>query len=259
MALTLQHLRTRALRGAFVVGMVASLAACGVVQEDITANWDAERLYTEARSAVEESDWPRAQDYYTKLEARYPFGRYAQQAQIESAYAYWQDGEAALALQACDRFLKQYPNHENSDYVLYMKALATLNEPTGFISGLFKQDLAERDAEATRSAFDTFRELVERFPESRYASEARRRMHELVLAQARYELKVAQYYFDRYAYVAAIERAQNVIRDYQQTPYSDDALALIRDAYKELGVTDLEVDMQKIMDLNQNRVRTNIQ
>ena len=259
MALTLQHLRTRALRGAFVVGMIASLASCGVIEEDITANWDAQRLYTEARSAVEESDWPRAQDYYMKLEARYPFGRYAQQAQIESAYAFWQDGDVAQALQACERFLKQYPNHENSDYVLYMKALATLNEPTGFISNLFKQDLAERDAEACRSAFDTFKELVERFPDSRYASEARRRMHELVLAQARYELKVAQYYFDRYAYVAAIERAQNVIREYQQTPYSDDALVLIRNAYKELGITDLEGDMHKILDVNQNRTRANIQ
>ncbi len=259
MALTLQHLRTRALKSALAIGLISSLAACGVIEEDITANWDAERLYTEARAAVEENDWTRAQDYYTKLEARYPFGRYAQQAQIESAYAYWQDGDPVQTIQACDRFLKQYPNHENSDYVLYMKALATLNEPTGFISSIFKQDIAERDAEAARAAFDTFKELVQRFPDSRYAHEARRRMHELVLAQARYELNVAKYYFVRSAYLAAIERAQNVIREYQQTPASDEALTLIRDAYKALGVTDLEAEMQKIIDLNQNRTRAAIQ
>ena len=135
MALTLQHLRARALRGACVFGMIATLASCGVVQEDITANWDAQRLYDEARGAVEESDWPRAQDYYMKLEARYPFGRYAQQAQIESAYAFWQDGDAVQALAACERFLKQYPNHENSDYVLYMKALVTHSAlPRGSVS-----------------------------------------------------------------------------------------------------------------------------
>lgn len=255
MALTLHHLRHRALRSALLLGMIGTLSACNMIEKDITADWDADRLYHAARDAVEEANWDLAQDYYNKLEARYPFGRYAQQAQIESAYAYWQNGEPAEALLACERFLKQYPNHANSDYVLYLKALSILNEPNGFFSRLVKQDMAERDAEAARNAFDTFKELVERFPQSRYAPEARRRMHELVLAQARYELKVAQYYYVRHAYVAAVERAQNVVRDFQQTPYADEALILIRDSYDKLGVDDLKADVQKVIDANANRVR----
>ena len=127
--------------------MLASLTACGVLDEDITADWSADRLYQEARSAADDSDWTRAQDYYLKLESRYPFGRYAQQAQIESAYAYWQDGEAQQCIQTCDRFLRQYPNHQNSDYVLYLKALATLNQSTSIFTSWFKQDIAERDAQ----------------------------------------------------------------------------------------------------------------
>lgn len=256
MALTLQHLRSCAAKIVAVTLLAGSLSACNFVETDLTADWDAKRLYDEARTATDSGDWTLAQDYYSKLESRYPFGRYAQQAQIELAYVYWRDGEPAQAIAACDRFLKQYPNHENSDYVLYLKALATLNEPNGIFSGWFKQDISERDAEAARSAFDTFKELVQRYPNSRYAPEARRRMHSLVLAQSRHELRVAQFYFERHAYVAAIDRAQNVIRQFQQTPYSDDALELIKRCYQELGITTLEGDIQRILDANQNRERS---
>ena len=255
MALSSKILRHRVAKATVAIAMLASLTACGVLDEDITADWSADRLYQEARSAADDSDWTRAQGYYLKLESRYPFGRYAQQAQIESAYAYWQDGEAQQCIQTCDRFLRQYPNHQNSDYVLYLKALATLNQSTSIFTSWFKQDIAERDAQAARDAFDTLKELVQRFPDSRYAHDARRRMHELVLAQARHELRVANFYYERHAYVAAIERAQNVIRDFQQTPYSDDALQVIRDCYRELGITDLEGDTTRIIDLNQNRER----
>ena len=117
------------------------------------------------------------------------------------------------------------------------------------------QDIYERDADAAQTAFDTFKELVERFPNSRYAHESRRRMHELVLSQAHRELSIAQFYYDRHAYVAAIERAQNVVRTYQQTPYSDDALKLIKDCYEQLGVKDLEGDVNRVIELNQNRER----
>ena len=255
MALTLQHLRHRTMKILAIALLASTLSACNVTEIDITSDWDAKRLYEEARTATDDGDWTLAQNYYSKLESRYPFGRYAQQAQIDLAYVYWRDGEPAQAIAACDRFLKQYPNHENSDYVLYLKALATLNEPNGLFSGLFKQDIAERDADAARTAFDTFKELVQRFPESRYAPESRRRMHELVLAQARHELNVAEFYFERHAYLAAIDRAQNVVRQFQQTPYSDGALELIKRCYQELGLPALESDIQRIVDANQNRER----
>ena len=176
MALTLHQLRRRASTLILAATAAAFAAGCSQVELDPTEGWDADRLYSEARAAAEDSDWTRAQDYYTKLESRYPFGRYAQQAQIESAYAYWRDGEAEQCVQACDRFLRQYPNHANSDYVLYLKALATLNQRDTIFTAILTQDIYERDADAAQTAFDTFKELVERFPNSRYAHESRRRI-----------------------------------------------------------------------------------
>ena len=255
MALTLHQMRKRAATVVMAAAIAVAAAGCTQVEIDHTQGWTAEQLYEEARLAVEDADWTRAQDYYTKLESRYPFGRYAQQAQIESAYAYWREGDVEQCVQACDRFLRQYPDHANSDYVLYLKAISTLNQRNTIFTALLTQDIYERDADAAQTAFDTFKELIERFPQSRYAHEARRRMHELVLSQAHHEYNIAKFYFDRHAYVAAIERAQNVVRTFQQTPYSDDTLELIRDCYREMGVKDLEADVERVLALNQNRER----
>ena len=194
------------MRGAALVAVTFATASCSWLQsldKDQTLDWSADKLYSEARLALDDSNWTQAKDYYQKLEARYPFGQYAQQAQIELIYATWKDGDAPGAVQAADRFLRTYPNHANSDYVMYLKALATLNETDSWFNKLAAEDLAERDANASREAFDTFKELALRYPDSRFAPEARRRMHGLVLAQAEHELKTAQYYFVRHAYVAA--------------------------------------------------------
>ncbi len=207
-------------------------------------------MYTEARSNLDDGNWTQAKDYYAKLEARYPFGRYAQQAQVELIYAYWKDGDAAQAIQAADRYLQSYPNSENSAYVMYMKALATLNETDGWFSWLTNDDVAERDANAAREAFDIFKELVLRFPDSQYAPEARRRMQQLVSAQAQHELSTAKYYFVRHAYVAAIERAQRVVREFQNTPQRDEALELIAQSYDALQLNDLATDTRRIIELN---------
>lgn len=228
-------------------------AGCSWLQNlevDPTRDWTANQLYTEARSAMSESNWEVARDYYTKLEARYPFGSYAQQAQIDLAYVQFKDGDAPAAVQSLDRFLRAYPNHPNSDYALYLKALATLNETDGWFAKLTSQDLADRDAQAARDAFDIFKELSARYPDSRYAPEARRRMHELVLAQARHQLSSARFYYDRKAYVAAINRAKTVISDFQTTPMRDEAMELIADCYHELGMFDLEKDMRRVIEMN---------
>ena len=220
---------------------------------DPTADWTADKLYTEARVALDDSNWTQAKDYYTKLEARYPFGRYAQQAQIELIYANWKDGDAAQAVQGADRFLKAYPNHANSDYVMYLKALATLNENDGWFAKLAAQDLSERDANAAQEAFDVLKELVLRFPDSRYAPDARRRMHALVIAQAKHELQTAEYYYVRHAYVAAIEHAQRVVREFQNTPMRDDALLLIAKSYDALEMHDLAADTRRVYELNKGK------
>ena len=236
-----------------------ALSGCSWLQSieiDPTRDWTANQLYTEARAAVSEGTWEVARDYYTKLEARYPFGSYAQQAQIDLAYVNYKDDDAAGAILQLDRFLRAYPNHPNSDYALYLKALATLNERDGWLAELTTQDLADRDAQAARDAFDIFKELVLRYPNSRFAPEARRRMHELVLAQAEHELKTAEYYYVRHAYVAAIDRAQRVVREFQNTPMRDDALELIRTCYEELQMDDLAKDTQRLIDINKGREKT---
>lgn len=231
----------------------AALSGCSWLQSieiDPTRDWTANQLYAEARSAMNEGTWEVARDYYTKLEARYPFGSYAQQAQIDLAYVNYKDDDAAGAVQQLDRFLRAYPNHPNSDYALYLKALATLNERDGWLASLTTQDLADRDAKAARDAFDIFKELAARFPDSRYAPEARRRMHELVNAQARHLLGTARFYYDRKAYIAAINRSKVVISDFQTTAARDDALILIADCYHELGMYDLEKDTRRVIELN---------
>ncbi|MEF9943908.1 MAG: outer membrane protein assembly factor BamD [Burkholderiaceae bacterium] len=239
----------------FVAPLVAALmlASCGVfnqIGKDPTSDWSAEKLYAEARSELNEGNWIKAREYYQKLESRYPFGRHAQQAQIETAYSFLKEGEAAQAIQACDRFLRQYPNHPFADYVLYIKALASFNEDEGLLTKLTRQDLSERDAKSARDSFDIFKELVSRYPESRYATEARMRMRQLVDAQARYEIHVANYYFTRKAYLAAIGRAQIVLRDFQSTPSARDALKILVESYKALGMKDLQADAQRVLDLN---------
>ena len=238
---------------AAVAGLSASCSWLPSATDDPTLEWSADKLYTEARDALDDSNWSVAKDYYTKLESRYPFGRYAQQAQIEMAYAAWKDDDPQAAIQACDRFLRAYPNHPSSDYVIYLKALATLNEDEGFFARLTKQDIADRDAQAARDAFDIFKVLVEKYPDSRYAPEARRRLHELVLAQGKHELTVAQFYYDRHAYVAAIQRAQRVVQDFQQTPYADDALRIMANSYEKLGMTDRQADVRRVIEMNKDR------
>lgn len=241
------------MRTTALVAVTLATASCSWLQDletDPTIDWPADRLYSEARSALDDSNWTTAKDYYQKLEARYPFGQYAQQGQIELIYATWKDGDAPGAVQAADRFLRSYPNHQNSDYVMFLKALATLNENDSWFSILSAEDLADRDADASKQAFDIFKELILRYPNSRFAPEARRRMHELVLAQAEHELNTAKYYYVRHAYVAAIERAQRVVKDFQNTPMRDDALELIADAYEALHLTDLANDTRRIIELN---------
>ena len=243
---------------AAVITLTASCSWLSTVNDDKTINWSADKLYTEARDSLDNSNWSQAEEYYTKLESRYPFGRYAQQAQIEMAYAYWKDGDPAQAIQACDRFLRSYPNHPASDYVLYMKALATLNEDDGFFARLTRQDISDRDAQAARDAWDTFRELVQKYPDSRYAPEARRRLNELILAQANHEVKVARFYFIRHAYVAAVARAQRVITDYSRTPYRDEALQIMADSYGYLGMKDNEKDVRRVNALNKEHPETQV-
>ena len=155
-----------------------SVAACGLLKTgaDETAGWSADRLYSEAKDEMASSNWSKAVKYFEKLEARYPYGRYAQQAQLEMAYAYWKDNERASAVAAADRFIKLYPNHPNVDYAYYLKGLINFNVDQGIFGLLAQSDMTERDPKATREAFAAFKEVVTRFPRSKYAEDSAARL-----------------------------------------------------------------------------------
>ena len=149
------------------IGLLPACRSTGDDKYDETRKWSAERLYNEAKAELLGGDYKKAIEYYQKLEARYPYGRYAQQSQLELAYAYHKDAEPVLALAETDRFIKLYPEHPNVDYAYYLKGLVNFNEDLGVLGGLANQDMSERDPRAAIESFESFRELVERFPDSR--------------------------------------------------------------------------------------------
>jgi outer membrane protein assembly factor BamD len=246
-------LRRLAPGGAFLALLVAMLiGGCGLLPEasDETAGWSANRLYSEAKEAMNDGGYDKAIKYFEKLEARYPYGRYAQQAQLEVAYAYYRQAEPASAIAACDRFIRLHPNHPNVDYAYYLKGLANFNEDLGFLGYVSMQDLTERDPKAARESFDAFKVLVSKFPESKYTPDATARMKYLVNALASHEVHVARYYMKRGAYVAAINRAQTAVKTYTDAPANEEALFVMVKAYDLLGMNDLRDDTERVMRKN---------
>ena len=229
-----------------LVAAVLALGACANA-DDETVGWDAQRLYGESKDAMASKDWPRAIRYLEKLEARYPYGRFAQQAQLEIAYCHWKDNERASAVAAVDRFIKLYPNHPSADYAWYLKGLINFNDQYGMFSAMATPDMSDRDPKSTRESFGAFREVVTRFPDSRYAADAMARMRYLVNALASYEVHVARYYMKRGAYLAAANRAQYAIAHYPQAPALEEAVFMLVLAYDRLGMTDLRDAADRVM------------
>jgi outer membrane protein assembly factor BamD len=233
--------------------VLAVAGGCGLLPDnktDETVGWSAQKLYGEAKDAMAARTWDKAIKYLEKLEARYPYGRYAQQAQLDIAYAYWKQGERASAIAAADRFIKLYPNHPNVDYAYYLKGLVNFNENTGLMSIVDNPDLSERDSKGTRESFEAFKDLVNRFPDSKYADDARARMRYLVNMLAQYEVHVARYYMKRGAYVAAANRAQYAVKNYPQAPALEEAVFIMVKAYDALGMTDLRDSADRVMRTN---------
>jgi outer membrane protein assembly factor BamD len=218
--------------------------------EDETIGWSAQRLYGEAKDAMGNREWAKAIKYLEKLEARFPYGRYAQQAQLEVAYAHWKEGERASALAAADRFIKLYPNHPNVDYAYYLKGLINFNELSGMLTWITSPDMTDRDPKAAREAFEAFKEVVTRYPDSKYAADSAFRMRYLVNALASYEVHVARYYMKRTAYVAAANRAQYAVEHYPQSPAVEEAFFILIRAYDALGLDDLRDSAERVMRKN---------
>jgi len=228
------------------------LGGCGLLPEvkDETVGWSANKLYAEAKDSMNEGGYEKAIKYFEKLESRYPYGRFAQQAQIDIAYAYWKSNEIPSSLAACDRFIKLHPNHPNVDYVYYLKGLVNFNEDLGLLGNISQQDMTERDPKGARESFDAFRELITRFPESKYTPDATLRMKYLVNALASLEVHVARYYMKRNAYVAAINRAQFALKTYPEAPATEEALFIMVKAYDLMGMNDLRDDSERVMRKN---------
>jgi len=236
-------------RAALTTFAVLAIAGCSgkSVDVDPTINWSAERLYEEARELVAAGAWNDARARLTSIESRYPFGIHAQQALIDLAYVNWRDEEPEQALATIDRFHQLYPSHRATDYMLYLKGLITFTPPSAFLASLTRQDPAERDPKGLRRSYDAFRELVERFPDSNYARDAQARMNWLVNTIAMNEVHIARYYYARDAYVAAINRAQAVITDFEAVPAAEEALYIMMLAYEKLGMTDLRDDAERVL------------
>ncbi len=223
-------------------------AGCSSTPEDKTASWTTERIYSEAREELTGGSYDKAVPLLEKLEGRAAGTPLAQQAQLDKAYAQYKSGDKAQAIATLDRFMKLHPASPALDYALYLKGLVNFNDDLGMFAWLSRQDLSERDQKAAKDSFEAFRELSTRFPDSRYAQDARQRMTYIVNSLAQYEVHVARYYYQRGAYVAAISRAQAALADYQNVPAQEEALYILTRSYDALGMTQLRDDTQRIMD-----------
>lgn len=223
-------------------------------KKEDTTDWSAGKFYSEAKEKLDDGNYTEAIKLFEALEARYPYGRFAQQAQLEVAFAYYKDQEQASAIAAADRFIKLHPNHPNVDYAYYIRGLANFNDNWGILSYVTKnflnQDMSERDSKASRESFDNFRLLVSRFPDSKYTPDAKQRMAHLLNVVAMSEVHIARYYFTRKAYIAAVNRAQHALKEYPNTPAAEEALYLMMESYEALGMMDLRNDAERVLQRN---------
>ena len=230
------------------VSLVALLQGCSSMPVDNTAGWSPNRIYAEARDELNSGGYTKAIPLLEKLEGRAAGTPLAQQAQLEKAYAHYKNGEKAQAIATLDRFMKLHPASPALDYSLYLKGIINFNDNLGILSFVSRQDLSERDQKAAKESFESFRELVTRFPESRYAPDSRERMTYIINSLAQYEVHVARFYFSRGAYVAAISRAQIALTEYREVPAVEEALFIIVRSYDALGMVQLRDDARRVLE-----------
>ncbi len=235
-----------------VVLLVATLqlAACSTPPVDNSPNATAERLYKEAREDIESGSFDRALKTLERVEGLASGTLLGQQALLEIAYINWRSGERAAGLTAIERFIKLNPSSPALDYALYLRGVLNFAEDLGLFGSAFGEDLAERDQRAARDAYQAFKQLVEQFPNSRYAPDARLRMNFVVNSLANYEVHVARYYLRRGAYVAAANRAQQAVAEFQQAPAAEEALHILVQSYDKLELPKLRDDAERVLRQN---------
>ena len=214
---------------------------------DLTAGWSTDKLYAAAKDEMENKAYEKAIGYYEKLEGRAAGTTLAQQAQLEKACAQFKNGEPALAVSTLDRFIKLNPSSPALDYAFYLRGVVNFNDDLGFFARYFNQDLSERDQKAAKASFESFKEVVARFPNSKYAEDAALRMRFIINTLAKSEVVVARYYYKKGAYVAAINRAKSAINDYQDVPIIEEALIIMIKSYEALGLEQLKQDTIRVL------------
>ncbi len=234
-----------------LVMLVLTMAiATGCNRETREDDRGAEELYAEAQRALNARSYDRAIENYRQLTIRFPFGRHAEQSQLDMAFAMYRVGQSERALTTLDRFIRTYPTHPNVDYAWYLKGLVHYEDAMGFLRRLFPGQVVDRDQQSARNAFADFRELIQRYPQSRYVADARQRMVFLRNVMADYEIEVGEYYFRRAAYIAALDRAKYVIENYPGAPANVDALKLIERSYDRLELDSLAQDVGQVLEYN---------
>ncbi len=229
------------------------VTGCALFNKDKEEDEDksVEELYSEARASMDKGSWETALQQLRTLEARYPYGKHATQAQIDTVYIYYRTEQTGLAQAAADRFIKLHPTHSSVDYIYYLKGLSSFEEDSSMLGRLLgHDDLSDRDASPMYSALTAFQEVYTRFPDSQYAADARVRAQRLLESMARNEIVVAKYYYQKDAHVAVVNRASGVVQDYASTPAVEEALALMMSSYRKMGMNDLSDDARRVLEHN---------
>lgn len=224
------------------------LTGCGNRAREQIGN--AEKLYELAKRASDNSNYRDAITYYEQLEARFPFSNSARQGQLDLMYAYYKNREPESAIDQADQFIRENPAHPRVDYAYYIKGLVQFERNPNFLERWFNADLSERPPIDARKSFQAFQTLLQRFPNSEYADDARQRMVFLRNRLASYEIHVADYYLSRGAYVGAINRSKYAIENYDGSPQIKHALQIMAEAYRKLGMTDLAADSERVLKEN---------
>lgn len=245
--------RAQGLRGwwlGLAMAAVMGLSACGTTKEEENTAASVDALYRDAQNEVAAGGYDKALKLFERLEGRAAGTLLAQQALLEQAYINHRLRERAAATVAVERFIKLHPSSPVMDYAMYLRGLINFNDNLGFLGNLSKQKLTERDQQASRDAHQAFKLLVETYPDSKYAADARVRMDYIVNALAEYEVHVARYYFNRGAWLAAANRAQQALTEFPQVPATEDALHILVASYDKLGLEGLRDDSQRILAKN---------
>jgi len=234
-----------------------TLNACSLLDEiipednvDEQAGWSAADFYQQAKAELEADNYGKAIELYEALESRYPFGTYAQQAQIDLAFSYYKNDEPESAIATANRFIRIHPRHKSIDYIYYLKGLINFNRGIGLLERFLPTDKSQRDPGAAIESLDDFASLIRRFPNSQYVADSKQRIISLQSNLALHDLNVANYYMKRKAYIAVINRAKHIIEVYPKTTAVPRALLLMTDAYQQIGMDDLAADAQRIYSLN---------